>query len=164
MTKKGEFRQDLYYRLNVINLEIPPLRDRRDDILPLARSFLDKYNRKYKKKKTLSLELGKMLRRLDWPGNIRELENLIENLVLLVREEDILRPYHLPARYHTAQPSVAGVTIHGILPLKEAFSQVEEQLLLEARSQFSTTREMAAALGVNQSTISRKLNGLNDKK
>lgn len=163
LTQKGEFRQDLYYRLNVINLEIPPLRDRRDDILPLAMAFLDKYNRKYKKKKTISLELGKMLRRLDWPGNIRELENLIENLVLLVRDEDSLKPYHLPARYHTAQPTMAGVTIHGILPLKEAFSQVEDQLLLEVRSQYSTTREMAAALGVNQSTISRKLKALKDK-
>lgn len=159
--QEGKFRQDLYYRLNVINIEVPPLRERRDDIIPLAVHFIERYNQKYSKHKELSMELGKILRSLDWPGNIRELENLIENMVVLV-QRDVLYPEDLPPRYRQsdAEASPCQVTVNGIMPLKEAIRQVERQLLFHAREKYTTTREIARALGVDQSTISRKMGTL----
>lgn len=156
--QEGKFRQDLYYRLNVINIEVPPLRERRDDVIPLAVHFIEKYNQKYSKHKELSMELGKILRSLDWLGNIRELENLIENMVVLV-QRDVLYPEDLPPRYRQsgAEVSACQVTVHGIMPLKEAIQQVESQLLFHAQEKYTTTREIAKALGVDQSTVSRKM-------
>jgi transcriptional regulator with PAS, ATPase and Fis domain len=102
MTEEGTFRQDLYYRLNVINIEVPPLRQRRDDIIPLVMHMLERFNQKYGKHKEIPIELGKVLRELPWRGNVRELENLIENLVVLC-PEDALTPEHLPVRYQRGQ-------------------------------------------------------------
>ena len=159
--QEGKFRQDLYYRLNVINIEVPPLRERRDDVIPLAVHFIEKYNQKYSKHKELSMELGKILRSLDWLGNIRELENLIENMVVLV-QRDVLYPEDLPPRYRQsgAEVSACQVAVHGIMPLKEAIQQVESQLLFHAQEKYTTTREIAKALGVDQSTVSRKMGTL----
>lgn len=159
--QEGKFRQDLYYRLNVINIEVPPLRERRDDVIPLAVHFIEKYNQKYSKHKELSMELGKILRSLDWLGNIRELENLIENMVVLV-QRDVLYPEDLPPRYRQSggEVSACQVTVHGIMPLKEAIQQVESQLLFHAQEKYTTTREIAKALGVDQSTVSRKMGTL----
>ena len=161
MSLEGKFRQDLYYRLNVINIEIPPLRERQDDILPLAIHFIKEYNKKYGKNKKLSMELGKILCSLDWPGNIRELENLMENLVVLV-QGDVLTPMDLPSRYQKLVQSAAlpQVIVNGVMPLKEATYQMEMQLLHHAKEKYGTTREIAKALGVNQSTISRKLSAI----
>lgn len=155
--KNGSFRQDLYYRLNVIGLEIPPLRKRRDDILPLAVHFVKKYNEKYHQSKVLGFELGQVLRGMDWPGNIRELENLIENLVVLVQDSDLLQPAHMPERYQKDNNTENEVFVRGIMPMKEAVAQAERQLLLNAKQQYKTTREIARAVAVNQSTVSRKL-------
>lgn len=157
----GKFRQDLYYRLNVINIEVPPLRERKDDIIPLALYFLEKYNKKYGKQKELSMALGKVLMALEWPGNIRELENMIENMVVLV-QGNLLGPGDLPLRYR--QPIVeeecAQVFVQGILPMKEAVRQTESQLIRNAQEKYTTTRELARALGVDQSTICRKMEKL----
>ena len=107
------------------------------------------------------MELGKILRSLDWLGNIRELENLIENMVVLV-QRDVLYPEDLPPRYRQsgAEVSACQVTVHGIMPLKEAIQQVESQLLFHAQEKYTTTREIAKALGVDQSTVSRKMGTL----
>ena len=86
----GAFRRDLYYRVNVIQLTIPPLRERRDDILPLARFFIDIFNHKFKRNiQALPGEAGRLLLAYDWPGNVRELRNLIERSVLLAEGESI---------------------------------------------------------------------------
>ncbi|MBP2678991.1 MAG: zraR 24, partial [Deltaproteobacteria bacterium] len=88
--KEGRFRQDLYFRLNVVNLHIPPLRERPDDILPLARFFLDRYAVDFKKKVSgFSPEAIEKIRRYAWPGNVRELQNSIERAVLLCDEQTI---------------------------------------------------------------------------
>jgi len=155
MVEEGKFRQDLYYRLNVINIDIPPLRDRRDDIIPLARHFLDTYNMKYGKKKKLSIELGHILSNLDWPGNIRELENVVETMVVLA-PGNLLLPEHLPEKYDEEKADSA-ITIHGIIPLKDAVREVERQLFQRAKDKYRTTREIARALGIDQSTVSRKM-------
>lgn len=153
--QEGGFRQDLYYRLNVIGIHIPPLRDRRDDIIPLARSFVEKYNLRFGKHKELTYELGKVLRSLEWYGNIRELENLIENLVVL-QEDDKLRPEHLPDRFTEGEETGNGVFVRGVMPLKEALAQTEQQLFANAAERYGSTRAMAEALGINQSTVVRK--------
>ena len=154
MTEEGTFRQDLYYRLNVINIEVPPLRQRRDDIIPLV--MLERFNQKYGKHKEIPIELGKVLRELPWRGNVRELENLIENLVVLC-PEDVLTPEHLPVRYQRGQNPASQVEIRGILPMKDMVRRAERQLIANAQAQYSSMQEVAKALGVDVSTISRKL-------
>lgn len=156
MTEEGTFRQDLYYRLNVINIEVPPLRQRRDDIIPLVMHMLERFNQKYGKHKEIPIELGKVLRELPWRGNVRELENLIENLVVLC-PEDVLTPEHLPVRYQRGQNPASQVEIRGILPMKDMVRRAERQLIANAQAQYSSMQEVARALGVDVSTISRKL-------
>ncbi|MFR7475278.1 sigma-54 interaction domain-containing protein [Frisingicoccus sp.] len=156
MVEEGRFRRDLFYRLNVIRLEIPPLRERHEDIIPLCYHFLEIFNKKYNKNKGLTLRAARTLAHLEWPGNIRELENLVENIVVLEQDE-VMRAKHLQERYCKGEMPLGEVTVKGILPYKEALSQMERQLLENTRNQFGSTRRMAEALGLNQSTISRKL-------
>jgi two-component system response regulator AtoC len=105
--REGHFRQDLYYRLAIISIFIPPLRDRREDILPLVDFFLDHYNRKFRKSiRGVSDETRRLLLGYDWPGNVRELKNAIERAMIL-EEEPVLRPVYLP--FNVTQPH-AGVT------------------------------------------------------
>ena len=99
--KNGEFREDLYYRLNVFPIYIPPLRERKTDIILLADYFLEKYAAENRKDiRSFSRATIDMLMQYHWPGNVRELENCIERPVLLC-EEDIIQPYHLPPSLQT---------------------------------------------------------------
>ena len=94
--KEGAFRQDLYFRLNVIQISIPPLRERLDDILPLARFFIDHYNRKFKRNiEGVTDSAAKLLLSHDWPGNVRELRNAIERAMIL-EESALITPPSLP--------------------------------------------------------------------
>jgi transcriptional regulator with GAF, ATPase, and Fis domain len=96
--KAGKFRDDLYYRLQVIAINIPPLRERGDDIFLLTRNFLERYNAQYGSRiARLDAEVENIFRRYQWPGNVRELQNLLERLCLL-EDGDCVRPEHLPAR------------------------------------------------------------------
>ena len=105
--REGHFRQDLYYRLAIISIFIPPLREHKEDILPLVDFFIDHYNRKFRKSaRGLSEEARQLLLNYDWPGNVRELKNAIERAMIL-GEEPLLRPIYLP--FPVAQPH-AGVT------------------------------------------------------
>jgi DNA-binding NtrC family response regulator len=93
---EGHFRQDLYYRLAIISIFIPPLRERKDDILPLVEYFIEHYNRKFRKNiKGLSEETRRLLMNYDWPGNVRELKNAIERAMIL-EDEPMLRPVYMP--------------------------------------------------------------------
>ena len=157
LVENGKFRKDLFYRLNVIRLEIPPLRERQEDVIPLCQYFLDIFNERYGKNKRLTLKAAKSLAYLDWPGNIRELENLVENIVVLEPDE-VMRAKHLQSRYgKEAADSNGTVIVNGVIPYKDALEQMEKQLLENARNMYGSTRKMAMALGVNQSTISRKM-------
>ena len=84
--RSGNFREDLYYRLNVLPIVVPPLRERKEDIWPLVDYFVDKFNKKLDLAITIDSEVKEMLLRYEWPGNIRELENLIERMMLLARK------------------------------------------------------------------------------
>jgi DNA-binding NtrC family response regulator len=94
--REGNFRQDLYYRLAIISIFLPPLRERKEDILPMVEFFIERYNRRFKKSiRGISEESRKLLLNHDWPGNVRELKNAIERAMIL-EEEDSLRPAYLP--------------------------------------------------------------------
>src|SRR6202008_2310340 len=94
--RDSQFRQDLYYRLAIIAIFIPPLRERKEDILPLVDAFLDRYNRRFKKSvRGISEETRKLLLNHSWPGNVRELKNTIERAMIL-EDEQYLRPVYLP--------------------------------------------------------------------
>lgn len=156
MVKKGEFREDLFYRLNVVPITIPPLRERRDDIIPLIYHFLEEYNRKYDKAKKISAEAKDILIKYNWPGNVRELENTVERLVVTV-EEDVILPHHLPENLKEMNIPLKAVNVDGIMPLKDAVEMVERQLLHKAVEQCNSTYDIAKILGVNQSTVVRKI-------
>ncbi len=114
--REGQFRQDLYYRLAIISIFLPPLRERKDDILPMVEFFIERYNRRFKKAiRGMNDDTRRLLLSHDWPGNVRELKNAIERAMIL-EEADLLRPVYLPfsvGRAHdgmTAFEAVAGDT------------------------------------------------------
>lgn len=126
MVTDGIFRQDLYYRLNVFPLTLPPLRERRDDILPLARHFMNKFAVKNKRKVAdLSPRAAEMLVGYGWPGNIRELENVIERAVILCGSKDEILPSCLP-------PGIQGALAKGAATLDKTLAALEERLIRNA--------------------------------
>lgn len=156
MVRKGAFREDLFYRLNVVNIIIPPLRNRREDLVPLVVSLLQKLNKKYNQNKKLSQAVVEKLLEYNWPGNIRELENTLERLVVLVNEDEIYIR-HLPDFLHSSEQEARVVTLNRVAPLKTAVEEVEFQLLKKVHQEYGSTRTMAKVLEVNQSTIVRKM-------
>lgn len=154
MVNKGKFREDLYFRLHVIPIEIPPLRERVEDISLLAQYYLNVMNEKYRCRKTLDPRTIDVLTQYHWPGNVRELENLIERLVLTV-EEPVLRPEHLP--YYLQKEKTAAFSAEKPSSLKEALEAVEKHWLQKAHASCHTTYEMAKFLGISQPSVVRKL-------
>jgi PAS domain S-box-containing protein len=151
-----KFREDLYYRLNVIPVVIPPLRQRKEDIRELINKFLAKFNERYELNKRFSPEALRILDTYHWPGNVREVENLIERLLVTVDGAEIL-PSHLPEYLKSEGPHGSKVVVLDLCGLKTATEEVEKQLLKKAMGQFSNTYKIAQALDVNQSTVVRKL-------
>lgn len=154
MVNEGKFRKDLYYRLNVVPIKMPPLRERREDIIPLAHHFLKRFNEKYQTNKRFSTDILKALLEYDWPGNIRELENIIERLIVTSNTDEILREQLPFAEEHEGIEE--NIKINEIIPLKEAVRILEQKLVNSALEKYGTGREAAKALGVNPSTIARK--------
>ncbi|MFJ8064738.1 sigma-54 interaction domain-containing protein [Psychrobacillus sp. NPDC096426] len=156
--QKGSFREDLFYRLNVVPIHIPALRERKEDIVPLLMHFMDYYNDKYSKNNSFSLELIEALQQYDWPGNVRELQNIVERLIVISDEDEISDGY-FPYRSKSSEYKKQ-VEVNEIIPLKECLEMAEKQLLHLAKQRYYTTTEIAKALKVDQSTISRKLQKL----
>ena len=157
LVKEARFRQDLYYRLNVYPVELPPLRERRDDIVPLAESFLLKYARELDKPaRNFSEQALARLTTYDWPGNVRELENVIQRAVVLAPSETI-GPQHLPADLQPRQHGHAGDRAWPIAP-DATLAEVErfwiQQMLENCQGNKS---EAARRLGIDPSTLYRKL-------
>lgn len=151
----GRFRADLYYRLRVINLKIPPLRERIDEILPLAALFTNSFNELYGQNKKLTNDLILAMESHSWQGNVRELKNVIENMVV-VSPNEYLKSSDLP---WNAENGI--VLSHEEddqdLSLKDALEKYEILVLQRAKEKWHTTEKMGQMLKVNQSTISRKL-------
>jgi DNA-binding NtrC family response regulator len=155
--KNGAFREDLYYRLNVVNVHVPPLRDRREDIPLLADHFVRKIARECSRDVTgVSAEARDLLARYDWPGNIRELENVVHRAVVLATGR-VLQPHDFPLEVGLPRPR-ARLTEDIGLPLKDACDQFERQYVLRALDQLQWNVSGAArALGVHRNTIVQKL-------
>jgi PAS domain S-box-containing protein len=158
MVKNGHFREDLYYRLNVVPVSIPPLRLRQDDILPLIHYYLNRYNQKYSESKILDKDLNNFFYHYEWPGNVRELSNLIERLVLTIPNTTITVS-DLPEEYKKKNDMNINST-EG-LSLKETVELAERTVLKSALVQYKTTYEIAEALKTSQATIVRKLQKYN---
>ncbi|MCO0597779.1 sigma 54-interacting transcriptional regulator [Peribacillus butanolivorans] len=154
MIKNNQFREDLYYRLHVVPMEIPQLRERKEDILLLTDYFLKKFNEKYGQSITIDDHSKLILQLQDYPGNVRELENVIEQIVVTARKP-IVTIEDLPS--DLTYKDTALVNLTGIIPLKKALEETEKQLLSQALSTYKSTRKMAKALEVSQTTIMRKL-------
>lgn len=159
MVKQGDFREDLYYRLNVIPIYVPSLRERREDIPLLIRHFLGHFNQRYNYRKEFEPEVIDVLMRYSWPGNIRELENLIERLVVTSSTEKI-GLQHLPS-YLFSHGDICSeedqpVTVHRIMPLKDAVEYLEKTILEKTFSITDSYYKAAKILEVDASTISRK--------
>ncbi len=155
----GRFRQDLFFRINVINLEIPPLRERVSDIPLLARHFLTKVNEESGKQvEDFSPDAIEMLQRHRWPGNVRELQNVVERAVLLgqgsvIQSEDL--PRELTAGIPVAMPRASGTT------LKEALEGPERAIILSVLEEYNWNRNATAeTLGINRTTLYKKMKRL----
>lgn len=159
MVKEGRFRLDLYYRLNVVTVEIPPLRERRVEIPLLVNVFLDRFNQKYSARKTMDSSAMDVLMNHDWPGNIRELMHLVESLVV-IGTNDIITLSELPSSLISpAANSVLGIMADMDplnLNLKNATALLEKRLIREALKQYKTTTAAAEAMGIDISTLSKK--------
>jgi PAS domain S-box-containing protein len=160
MVNKGEFREDLFYRLNVIPIMIPPLRERRDDILPLMQLFLANANEKYGAEKRFDAKLKDYFYTYDWPGNVRELSNLVERLVLTTQEECISIE-NLPNEYQESTDD--NISFSKIVSLKKASELAEEKILALAVQKYKNTYQIAEALETSQPTVVRKLKKYNLK-
>jgi len=164
MVRQGTFREDLYFRLNVVPVQIPPLRERRSDIVPLLEFFIEKFYKKYGIRKQFSPEVLKIFYEYHWPGNIRELENIVERMVVTA-PETVITPKHLPESLRCAIKSTsAKVMVQGVLPFKEALLEMESQLINEALNLYGSTYKAAKVLGVDQSTVIRKLQKIRQRK
>lgn len=151
----GRFREDLYYRVNVIPLQVPPLRERRDDIPILTAWFLAKLNEKYRSEKKLSAEVIEALTHYSWPGNVRELINVLERMVITSCQEIIGRE-DLPGHVLEAGGQAVTVRPQVVLPLKNVLDMVERDVIGEALSSAKSLRQAAKALGIDPSTLLRK--------
>ena len=152
MAEKQEFRKDLYYRLNVVNITLPPLRDRTDDIPLLVQHFLAKYNRAFSKKiGGISMEALDILKRYPFPGNVRELENLIERAVAL-SEGTVLQPYDLPSDLR--ELSMSNFELQSWPSLEEKEKNYLQKVLIKTNGR---KNEAAAILKIPRTTLWRKM-------
>ncbi|XYG88435.1 sigma 54-interacting transcriptional regulator [Heyndrickxia coagulans] len=164
MVEEGRFREDLYYRLNVIPIRIPPLRERPEDISLLAFHFLQQLNEKYGRKFYLTPDAINVLECYPWPGNVRELQNIIERLVVTADHAAIDGGFVSQFLTFGSERKKMKPVVTRIMPLQEAMESVEEQLILLAMNQYKTTTKAAKALGISQSSVSRKYQKILNKK
>lgn len=158
---KKVFREDLYYRLNVVTINVPPLRERPEDITALINYFLSCINSKYNLDKTMAPDVVQILQNYLWPGNVRELENLIESLVILSEDNLITKDFLPPILLQRSDYNKPLIDVTGILPLKEAILLLEECLIKRALLKYGSTRKAAEVLMIDQSTVVRKAQKLN---
>lgn len=152
--KAGRFREDLFYRLNVVPIEIPPLRERKEDIVLLTNYFWRKLNRKYGTNRKIEVDVYDVLTLYQWPGNVRELENCVERLMVTV-DKDLLQVEDLP--YYLVNYLPTDMEETQLMPLTQAMDALERKMILNAYKLYKNTYKVAEVLGVSQSTVVRKL-------
>lgn len=156
MVNKGTFRDDLYYRINVMKIILPPLNQRREDISLLIKHFISKYNNLTGKNiETVSSQVLEILMRYNFPGNVRELENIIEHAFVLCRDQ-IIQMEHLPKEVAHSSNKFDGTS-----PIKSTIEDVQANMILEALEKNNGNRLAAALeLGIHKATLFRRINQL----
>lgn len=155
MVEQGTFRRDLYYRLNVVPVTIPPLRERQEDVPFFLQHFLDLYNARYHRSCRFSLEVIEHLSYYGWPGNVRELQNLVERLII-TSPKSVIEMEDLPESLKRKEEERRG-EVSSQQSLKEQLDRYEKEILLDALNKSKNLHEMSQILKVDASTISRKL-------
>ena len=154
MVAEGTFRLDLYYRLNVVEVTVPPLRQRRDDIPLMAAQFLARYNRRYSRGKVLSPEALHLFLDYPWPGNVRELRHMVESLVA-IGEDPVIRPEHLSRELREAARPRRGAEL-AAGGLKDAVAELEREMIGAALARCGTAAQAADLLRLEPSTLAKK--------
>jgi PAS domain S-box-containing protein len=150
LVKEGRFRQDLFYRLQVVEINIPPLSERPEDVPALIDYYFTNYSKKFRVQKRLSRDAREQLCHYNWPGNVREIKNLMENLIVSVPSL-VIELHHLPAHIQNTQ------LVHNPLTLKESVERFEQQLVLATLKSQPSLRQAAKVLGIDHSTLIKKL-------
>ena len=153
---EGKFRKDLYYRLNVVNIQIPALADRKEDIIPMVNFFTEKFNKSYNIEKRFSPKAIEAMVRYPWPGNVRELSNVIERTIVTSEKSEISVD-DLPKELVEDYRDTMKYPIDNIGGLNEAVEQLERQMITEAYEKCGTTIGVAEYLKISQPTASRKI-------
>ncbi|MEL7563365.1 MAG: sigma 54-interacting transcriptional regulator [Dehalobacterium sp.] len=156
MVNQGTFRSDLFYRLNVLPINIPPLRERQKDIPLLVEYFLDTFNDKYKMNKRLDPEVEKALFEYDWPGNVRELIHFIERIIV-TSDTEVIMPEILPEILLSRSSPHQKIICTELMPLKKAKSELEAQLITRAYEIYKSTYKVGKVLEIDQSTVVKLL-------
>jgi len=157
----GTFRRDLYYRLNVATVRIPPLRERQEDVRALAEHYLAQYTAKYHKAMAFMDVTLDIMTAYSWPGNVRELQNLVHSLVITL-SGPLISPRDLPPQISGA-PREASCYTEDILaarrPLRDIMAEMERDFLLKAIEVHGSVQRVAELFQINRSTVFRKLQG-----
>ncbi len=164
MIKRGDFRRDLYYRLNIVPLRLLPMRERKDDVLRLAYTFLKQHSKEMERELTLSPQVVKFFHEYDWPGNIRELQNVIEH-ASIVCNGTVVELHHLP-KHILPLSDEEPQSQENPYDMKEVISRLEKELILSALSNYNNNRTKAMkALGISRRAFYEKLRkyGIEDK-
>ncbi|MDX5714198.1 sigma 54-interacting transcriptional regulator [Clostridioides difficile] len=156
-----KFRQDLYYRLSVIPVKIPPLRERKEDIVPLVNYFLKLYNEKYNREVEVSPKVIELLEEYSWPGNIRELKNIIERFVVLsaknvIGEDEFNMLINLDM-IDNETDDLSPIVVNGIMNLNDAYKIVDQIMISKAINKYGSITKAAEVIGIYPSTIHRKI-------
>lgn len=168
MVIDGMFREDLYYRLNVVPIEIPPLRERKEDIPYLIHYFLDKFNNKYRMHKRLDEDSLLYLCRYHWPGNVRQLQNIIERLVVLsdkdmIDKEIVLKLFHSKLNDNKGNALTNKMNETMVqsskepIDLKSILKEIEKKYIIDALKKYKSTRKAAKYLSMSQPTLVRRM-------
>nr|WP_300094404.1 sigma 54-interacting transcriptional regulator [Sedimentibacter sp.] len=161
--KAGKFREDLFYRLNVVPIELKPLRERKEEVFSLSNEFLSKYNKKYNKSTELEDDAMKLLEFYKWPGNIRELENLIERLVV-INKDGIIKADSLASLLDIEKSDIVQNILKNKsrkINLKEAVHSLEREIIEDVIREYGSVNKAAAILGLSQPALWKKCRVLN---
>lgn len=162
LVEEGQFREDLYYRLHVVPIHIPPLRERPEEIPYLVQYFLNHFNGKYQTRISITKKAMDKMKSLPWFGNVRELENVMERIVVTAdapQVDECLLTQYIPDQ-NSSKPSII---IKKLMPLNEAIESLEEQLIIMAMKQYNSSIMAAKVLEVSQPTLSRKYKKIKEK-
>lgn len=168
LVKEGKFREDLYYRLNIVPIYIPPLRERKQDIIPLTHYFIKKLDDKYNLNKKFNSDVFSYFQSKNWPGNIRQLKNLVERVYLMINKKEITIDdirFELDNEIEgTSHDSIYDpkdsddiIQSSSSEPLKIQVENFEKKIIIESLKKFPSIRQTAKALRVDQSTLVRKM-------